>query len=115
MTGMEPMVRWLIEAGQTVTLQGGGGHLTLVGLDRSPALGAEFEVTFIFERGGAITVRVPVTSAAADDAPASPEPAIGCAASRGSKRAPVTATGAVSRGYGRRRAISPRASSPSWC
>jgi len=79
MTGMEPMVRWLIEAGQTITLQGGGGHLTLVGLDRSPALGAELDVTFIFERGGAITVRVPVTSTADDDAPASPEPATGCA------------------------------------
>ncbi len=62
-TGMNDMPRmelWRIEPGETITLKGGGGHLTLVGPDHPVQSGQTVEVTFRFRASPPVVVQVPV-------------------------------------------------------
>jgi copper(I)-binding protein len=49
-----------IPAGETVSLEPGGLHIMLVNLTDDNVVGDVFEITLAFERGGEVTVSVPV-------------------------------------------------------
>ena len=54
-----------LPAGQAVRLAPGGLHLMLLGLNKPLAIGEKLSLTLKFERGGVLTVQVPVTAQAA--------------------------------------------------
>ena len=62
---MRPVTAIDIPAGQTVTLQPGGLHLMLIGLQAALAQGATVPVTLRFERAGEVTVQLAVQAAGA--------------------------------------------------
>ncbi len=60
LTGMEPLERLEVGAGQTVTLAPGGDHVMLMGLVGDLAPGSVVELTLTFEHAGALKVRAEV-------------------------------------------------------
>lgn len=60
MTGMQPVSRLEIAAGDTVELAPGGYHLMLFGLNRMPAVGETVELTLTFASAGEVTVTAEV-------------------------------------------------------
>jgi len=56
MTGMHPIERLDIPAGSTVTLEPGGYHLMVMGVDSELAVGALIELDLVFEHAGKIVV-----------------------------------------------------------
>ncbi len=61
MTGMQPIERLEIPAGQTVVLQTGGYHLMLMGaVDGAIELGKTVELRLTFEKAGEIVVQAEV-------------------------------------------------------
>lgn len=62
-TGLNDMVRmefWRIGPGETITLAGGGGHLTVIGPSHPAQSGDVISVTFAFRQSPPVTIRVPV-------------------------------------------------------
>ena len=61
MTGMHPIDRLEIPAGGSVTLQEGGYHLMLMGIDWNTIVaGSTIELSLEFERAGKVTVQAQV-------------------------------------------------------
>ena len=61
--GMRPVARLEIPAGGSVALQSGSYHIMLIGLTKPLAAGETVELTLLFEKAGAITVRAEVRAA----------------------------------------------------
>ena len=62
---MRPLDGLAIAPGDTVTLQPGGKHIMLMGLNRPLREGDSFPVTLVFERAGAVTTTATVQKAGA--------------------------------------------------
>jgi copper(I)-binding protein len=62
---MRPVPAIEVPAGQTVTLQPGGLHLMLIGLNAPLEQGSTVPVTLVFERAGEIAIELKVESAGA--------------------------------------------------
>ena len=58
--GKVPMDWWLVRAGETVELRAGAGEIILAGLSADLSPVSTIEVSFLFEKAGAVVVRVPV-------------------------------------------------------
>lgn len=56
-----------IDAGGHITLQPGGYHVMLLGVEAIPEVGSTFEVVLEFERAGRVTVTVEVEAFGGDD------------------------------------------------
>lgn len=62
MVGLSPLPRMLVPAGESLTLRGGDGQVTLVGVAPALSPGQVIAVTFTFEHAAPVTVSVPVVA-----------------------------------------------------
>ena len=60
MTGMHPIERLDVPAGDTVTLEPGGYHLMIMGLKGELAVGGSLELDLVFEHAGKVVVQAEI-------------------------------------------------------
>lgn len=71
---MVPSPTVVLEAGQAIALEPGGGHMMLEGISGTIAPGSTVNLILVFEKAGTITIKAPVVGLT-DAAPSTPAPA----------------------------------------
>lgn len=66
-SSMQPVEGIPIDAGGHITLEPGGYHVMLLGVDEVPEVGSTFELVLEFERAGRVTVTVEVEAFGGED------------------------------------------------